>query len=539
MQKAWILALGFVLVAYSCGDSSSGGNVLKPSGTSGQATTGTGPGGATTGAGGAMATTTTSSSATTSTSGGSTSSGGSGPAGGAGGSGQAGEGGGNLGGAAGTGSGGAMPAGPPNIVVILFDDVGYGDFASFGGKGVVTPQLDQFAREGMSFTNFYVQPLCTGSRTALMTGAYPHRVSMPGALGPAELIGLNLAEVTMAEVLKAHGYKTAIYGKWHLGRPDIFLPMAQGFDDYFGEPYSNDMAPHIMLEGAQIVENNPSNDTLVQRYTARAITFLEANQHNRFFLYLPHQMAHMPIGATATFRGTTPRGLYSDAIAELDWSVGQIRATLKRLDLEKNTLVFLTSDNGPYLPGGVSGGSAGPLREGKFTTFEGGMRNPMIAAWPGFVPAGTTCSEPVSEIDILPTVAKIVGATFTPNGKIDGLDITPLLRGDPGAKTPHNALYFYSEGALQAVRSGKWKLHFPHNYLHTAGAPLAPVTSTEHIDLSLFDLDNDIGETTNVAAQHPDIVNQLSALGQMMRADIGDSLTGVAGANVRPHGTAP
>lgn len=532
MQKAWIIALGFGLATNNCGDSSSGGNVLNPMGSDGQPTTG---------AGGAVGTTATSSSATTGTSGGSTSSGGSGPgpAGGAGGSGQAGGGGGNLGGAAGTGSGGATPAGPPNVVVILFDDVGYGDFASFGGKGVVEPNLDQFARDGMSFTNFYVQPICTGSRTALMTGAYPHRVSMPGALGPAELIGLNLAEVTMAEVLKAAGYKTAIYGKWHLGRPDIFLPMQQGFDDYFGEPYSNDMVPHIMLEGDQIVENNPSNDTLVQRYTARAITFLEANQHNQFFLYLAHQMAHQPLGATPAFRGTTPRGLYSDAMAELDWSVGQIRATLKRLDLEKNTLLILTSDNGPHLQGGVDGGSAGPLREGKFTTFEGGMRNPMIAAWPGVVPAGTTCNEPVASIDLLPTFAKIVGATFTPNGKIDGLDISPLLRGEPGAKTPHNALYFYSEGALQAVRSGKWKLHFPHNYIHVEGGPAAPVSSTQHIDLSLFDLDNDIGETTNVAAQHPDIVNQLSALGQMMRADIGDSITGVAGANVRPHGTSP
>jgi len=532
MQKAWIIALGFGLATNNCGDSSSGGNVLNPMGSDGQPTTG---------AGGAVGTTATSSSATTGTSGGSTSSGGSGPgsAGGAGGSGQAGGAGGNLGGAAGTGSGGATPAGPPNVVVILFDDVGYGDFASFGGKGVVEPNLDQFARDGMSFTNFYVQPICTGSRTALMTGAYPHRVSMPGALGPAELIGLNLAEVTMAEVLKAAGYKTAIYGKWHLGRPDIFLPMQQGFDDYFGEPYSNDMVPHIMLEGDQIVENNPSNDTLVQRYTARAITFLEANQHNQFFLYLAHQMAHQPLGATPAFRGTTPRGLYSDAMAELDWSVGQIRATLKRLDLEKNTLLILTSDNGPHLQGGVDGGSAGPLREGKFTTFEGGMRNPMIAAWPGVVPAGTTCNEPVASIDLLPTFAKIVGATFTPNGKIDGLDISPLLRGEPGAKTPHNALYFYSEGALQAVRSGKWKLHFPHNYIHVEGGPAAPVSSTQHIDLSLFDLDNDIGETTNVAAQHPDIVNQLSALGQMMRADIGDSITGVVGANVRPHGTSP
>jgi arylsulfatase A len=391
----------------------------------------------------------------------------------------------------------------------------------------------------MSFTNFYVQPLCTGSRTALLTGSYPHRVSMPGALGPAETIGLNLSEITIAEVLKARGYQTAIYGKWHLGRPVVFLPRAQGFDDYFGEPYSNDMAPHVMINGELVVENNPSNDTLVQRYTERAISFLEANQHNPFFLYVPHQMAHMPLGATAAFRGTTPRGLYSDAISELDWSVGQIRATLKRLDLEKNTLVVITSDNGPYLPGGTSGGSAGPLREGKFTTFEGGMRTPMIAAWPGVVPAGTTCSEPVSEIDLLPTIAKMVGATLAANRKIDGLDITPLLRGDPGAKSPHNALYFYSEGELQAVRSGKWKLHFPHNYLHVVGAPAAPVSSTAHIDLSLFDLEGDVGETTNVAAQHADIVTQLTQLAQIMRADIGDTLTGTVGANVRPHGTSP
>jgi arylsulfatase A-like enzyme len=250
-------------------------------------------------------------------------------------------------------------------------------------------------------------------------------------------------------------------------------------------------------------------------------------------------MAHMPLGATATFRGTTPRGLYSDVMSELDWSVGQIRATLKRLNLDKSTLVVVTSDNGPYLQGGINGGSNGPLREGKFTTFEGGMRTPMIAAWPGVVPAGTTCSEPVSEIDLLPTVAKLVGATLAADRKIDGLDITPLLRGDPGAKTPHDALYFYSEGELQAVRSGQWKLHFPHNYKHVAGGPAAPVATEEHIDLSLFDLDSDVGETTNVAAQHADIVTRLTQLAQIMRADIGDTLTGTRGANVRPIGTSP
>jgi arylsulfatase A len=432
-----------------------------------------------------------------------------------------------------------MPGGSPNVVVILFDDVGYGDFASFGGQGVVTPQLDQIAREGMSFTNFYVQPVCTASRTALMTASYPRRVSMPGVLASTATTGLNPAEITIAEVVKTRGYQTAIFGKWHLGRPAVFLPLAQGFDEYFGEPYSNDMDPHVMIDGDQVVENNPSDNTLVQRYTEHAIAFLEANQNKPFFLYVPHNMAHVPLGATDAFRGTTPRGLYSDVMAELDWSVGQIRATLKRLDLEKSTLVIVTSDNGPWLAQGTDAGSAGPLREGKFTTFEGGMRTPMIAAWPGVVPAGTTCSEPVSELDLLPTIAKMVGATLAADRKIDGLDITPLLRGDPGAKSPHNALYFYSEGALQAVRNGKWKLHFPHDYIHVAGGPSAPVQSTQHINLSLFDLESDVGETTNVAAQHADVVTQLTQLAQIMRADIGDTLTGTVGANVRPHGTSP
>jgi arylsulfatase A-like enzyme len=286
-----------------------------------------------------------------------------------------------------------------------------------------------------------------------------------------------------------------------------------------------------------VVENDPSDNTTTKRYTEHAVSFIEQNKDTPFFLYLAPNMAHVPLGATQPFQGTSPRGLYGDVIAELDWSVGQVVATLQRLGLEGSTLVVITSDNGPWLAQGKNAGSAGPLREGKHTTFEGGMRTPMIVRWPGIVPAGGVSDEPVSEIDLLPTIAGLAGAALPTAWTIDGKDILSLMRGEPGAKSPHDALFFYNQKALEAVRSGKWKLHFPHAYQHVeTGDGGNAVVSTRQIGLSLFDLDTDIGEQNDVAGAHPDVVQKLTGFANLIRADIGDSLTGQTGQNVRPAG---
>lgn len=428
----------------------------------------------------------------------------------------------------------------PNVVVIFTDDQGYGDVGVFGAKGFETPNLDRMAKEGMRFTNFYSpQAVCSASRAGLLTGCYPNRIGILGALGPQSRFGIHDDEVTIAELVKPLGYATAIFGKWHLGHHPQFLPTRHGFDEYFGLPYSNDMWPlHPtagnrypdlpLFHGEKVINAKvtPKDQAqLTTWYTEHAVKFIEKNKEKPFLLYVPHSMPHVPLYVSDKFKGKTKRGLYGDVIAEIDWSVGQILDALAKHKLDRKTLVIFTSDNGPWLSYGSHAGSAGPLREGKGTTWDGGQREPTIMWWPGKIPAGKQCDELAAAIDILPTIAGITGAEL-PKHKIDGVDISDLLF-KPGAKSPRKSYNFYWSRHLQAIRSGKWKLHFPHAYRSLNGREGGdggkPVRyETLRTGPALFDLESDVGETTNVADKHPDVVKRLQKLAEEARADLGD-----------------
>ncbi|MHC4395849.1 MAG: sulfatase-like hydrolase/transferase [Planctomycetota bacterium] len=441
----------------------------------------------------------------------------------------------------------------PNFVVIFCDDAGYSDVGAFGAKGFETPNLDRMAAEGMRFTDFYsASAVCSPSRAALMTGCYPLRVGIPRVLFPGSKDGLNSDETTIAELLKGRGYATACFGKWHLGHHAKFLPTRHGFDEYFGLPYSNDMWPRHpqnanynfpdlpLIEGEKTIAYNPDQSQLTTWYTERSVKFIEKNKDRPFFLYLPHSMPHVPLFVSDKFKGKSKQGMYGDVLMEIDWSAGQILKTLKRLGIDKHTLVIFSSDNGPWLSYGDHAGSAEPLREGKMTTFDGGQREPTIMRWPGQIGAGTVCSEPATMMDILPTVAKLAGAGL-PKHRIDGKDIWPLMSGKAGAKSPHEGLFYYRGSALEAVRSGKWKLHFPHGYRtlsgRAGGTGGQPVKYDQaRIGLSLFDMEKDIGEQHDVSAEHPDVVKRLMRLADKMREDIGDSTKKIRGKNRRPPG---
>ena len=445
---------------------------------------------------------------------------------------------------------------PPNFVVIFADDLGYGDLHCYGSPYADTPNLDKLATEGKKFTSFYVaQAVCSASRTALLTGCYPNRIGIQGALGPANTHGINDNELTIAEVLKTRGYTSAIYGKWHLGHHPQFLPTRHGFDDYYGLPYSNDMWPKHptarfpdlpLIEGEKTIELNPDQSRLTTDYTQRAIQFIEANRARPFFVYLPYAMPHVPLFVSNKYAGKSDRGLYGDVIREIDWSVGQVLETLKRLNLDDNTLVIFTSDNGPWLSYGPHAGVATPLREGKGTAWEGGVRVPCIMRWPGKIPAGIETKEFAGTIDLLPTLAHFAGVTKdnhpASTRKIDGIDISTLVTGDAAQKTPHDVYWYYWGDGLHAIRSGHWKLHFPHNYVHVdvpGQNGLPGKLSQPKTELALFDLDADVGESTDVSAQHPEIVAQLLALAEVAREDLGDSLQKRTGKNLRPAGRLP
>ena len=436
----------------------------------------------------------------------------------------------------------------PNVVVIFMDDMAYADIGPFGAKAYPTPHLDRMAKEGRKFTDFYVtQAVCSASRAGLLTGCYNVRVGIFGALGPKSDNGLHANEVTLAELCKQKGYATSIYGKWHLGHHKQFLPMQHGFDDYFGLPYSNDMWPyhpgvlhlpmkerlkrwpHLpLIDKNEIINTQVSGkdqELLTTQYTERAVEFIEKNRDNPFFLYVPHSMVHVPLFVSNKFKGKSGAGLFGDVMMEVDWSVGQILETLRKHKLDKDTLVVFTSDNGPWLSYGDHAGSSGPLREGKGTMFDGGCRESTLMWWPGTIPAGSVCSTPAMTIDILPTVAELIGAKL-PAHKIDGKSIVNLVTGK-NDKSPQEAYYFYYGQQLQAIRMGKWKLHFPHGYRTMAGRPggtggIPTKYSQAKIGLSLFNLEEDIGESTDVKAKHPKVVAKMQALGQAMRKELGD-----------------
>ena len=448
----------------------------------------------------------------------------------------------------------------PNIVIIFTDDQGYADVGVFGARGFKTPNLDRMAREGCKFTNFHVaQPVCSASRTALLTGCYPNRLGIHGALGPGARHGIHDDEMTIAQLLKQKGYATGMAGKWHLGHHPQFLPTHHGFDEYFGLPYSNDMWPHHpeakpgaypplpLIEGDQPLKvglGHEDQEQLTTQYTERAVKFIERNQDRPFFFYLAHSMPHVPLHVSDKFKGKSQQGLYGDVIMEIDWSVGEVLKALKQHKLDDDTLVIFSSDNGPWLSYGNHAGSAEPLREGKGTSWEGGTREPCIMRWPGKIPAGKTSDAMLMTIDLLPTLAKLVGAEL-PKHRIDGLDVWPVMAGEKNAKNPHEAyLSYYEQNQLQAVTSGdgRWKLQLPHIFRTLAGRPggtngiPARYEQVKIAEPELYDLEQDVRERTNVASEHPEIVKRLLALAEQAREDLGDSLTGRQGSGVREPG---
>lgn len=439
----------------------------------------------------------------------------------------------------------------PNIILIFCDDMGYADIGPFGANGYETPRLDRMAKEGRRFTDFHVGiAVCSPSRAALMTGCYPVRVAVPGNFNPRSKTGLNPNEVTIAEIVKQSGYATAMYGKWHLGHKPEFLPTSQGFDEWFGLPYSNDMWPYHpdsrynfpdlpLMEGEKVL--NPAilpkdQVHLTTWYTERAVAFIEKNKENPFFIYLPHAMPHVPLYASDKYAGKTAT-VYGDIVSEIDWSVGEILDAVKRSGIDEKTLVIFTSDNGPWLLYGNHGGSAGNLREGKGTQFEGGFRVPCLMRWPGTIPENSECDALAATMDLLPTIAALVDAALPSDRIIDGVDIRSLLFGKETGAAPRKTLLYFGGSNLRAVRRGPWKLVFPHDYSVPAPPGIDGVhgeRGTRSIEKSLFHLGTDVGETRNLVAHYPEVVQELEALAEKARQDLGDGKR--AGANLRPIG---
>lgn len=464
----------------------------------------------------------------------------------------------------------------PNIIIIFTDDQGYGDLASYGHPTLNTPNTDRMAEQGMRFTDFYVTSgVCTPSRASLLTGSYPIRVGfgagynpnddldlggdellLMGVLFPFSEYGLHPNEYTIANLLKDQGYATGHIGKWHLGHHPPFLPTQQGFDYYFGIPYSNDMGhinfgegfqnfvsgPTPILRNDEVIEVDPNQSLLTRRFAEESVDFITKHRDEPFFLYLAHVMPHVPIAASYHFEGKSAHGLYGDVIEEIDWSVGYILNHLEKLRLDENTIVMFTADNGASVWEGEGGwvwtpdrdgrptrrelnylsGSNAPLRGAKHSTWEGGFRVPMLVRWPGNIPAGAVADQLTTTMDILPTIAAITGGQLPEDRIIDGHNIWPILSGDSGASSPYEAFYYYRYDRLQAVRSGNWKLHL--------------FRPEEGRTTLLYDLDEDIGETTDVSEANPDVVKRLKQLADKARRDLGDVVTGHIGENNRPVG---
>lgn len=421
----------------------------------------------------------------------------------------------------------------PNIVLIFIDDMGYADIGPFGNTKVRTPNLDKMASEGMKFTTYYATPVCSMSRACIMTGCYNKRVSIPGVLFPEDTIGLNTNEITLAEIVKQKGYATCCIGKWHLGWQKEFLPTRQGFDHYFGLPYSNDMVakkgypPLPLYNDETVIETEPDQSQLTRRYTEEAVNFIREHQDGPFFVYLPHSMIHRPLAASEAFLGKSNDDTLGDAIEEIDWSVGQILATLKDLKLDDKTLVIFTSDNGP------AGRRAPPFRGSKGSTWEGGVREPCIMRWPGRIPSGTTCDRIVGNIDMLPTFARLVGVEPPQDRVIDGRDITPLMFNPQADPVRDTQFYFTGRFGLSAIRQGDWKL-----FLNLSNKDITQAISDmedgvkaskknkenkgykEKGESGLYNLADDPGESCDVTAAHPEIVTKLQAEAKMFDEEI-------------------
>lgn len=444
----------------------------------------------------------------------------------------------------------------PNIVLIYVDDMGYGDLSLTGASGYHTPHIDKMAREGLLFTHFYSpQAVCTASRAGLLTGTYPNRLGLAGALSHASKVGIADEEETMAEVLKKKGYATAIYGKWHLGFQPQFLPTRHGFDEFYGIPYSNDMWPHHperpdafpdlpLFENEKII--NPAvaaedQEQFTTDFTKRTVDFIKRNQSNPFFVYLPHPMPHVPLFVSDKFKGKSEQGLYGDVMMEIDWSVGEILKTLKETGLEENTLVIFTSDNGPWINYGNHAGSTGGLREGKGTSFEGGQRVPCLMRWKGVLPEGLVIPNLSSAIDLLPTLAAITNAPL-PSHKIDGVSLLPLMQGDLNVHPRKAFCYYYRKNNLEAVRNDRWKLVFPHpgrtyeGFEPGVDGSAGKVNESHAIAGGLYDLRRDPGERYDMSAFYPEMVKELEALADEARADLGDDLRNMAGPHRREPG---
>jgi arylsulfatase A len=438
---------------------------------------------------------------------------------------------------------------PPNIVLLLADDVAYDDVGCYGSKLLRTPNIDRLADEGRRFTSYYApSSVCTPTRAAIMTGCYAPRVGLPSVLYPQANIGLNPVEATIAELLQSRGYATACIGKWHLGHLPPFMPNEHGFDYFFGLPYPNDHGPERpnrdnppipLYRNAEIIEQPVELAPLGDRFVEEAKQFIAEHRDKPFFLYLPFVGAHTPWYVAKRFEGQSKPGPYGDAVEEVDWGVGEVMAALKEHGLDENTLVLFASDNGPLWkphPGLEEiYGDAGRLlpqehmlAEGKYSSTEGGVRVPMIVRWPGVAPAGTECDEMCAGFDLYPTFAALAGAAVPTDRIVDGKNILPLVKGEPGAKTPHEEFFYFTNYNLEAVRSGDWKLRLiDHQHVGTH--------EKKRPGVALYYLKDDLGETTNVAADHPEIVAQLQARLEACREDLGDGPKRV-GKNRRPSG---
>ena len=442
-----------------------------------------------------------------------------------------------------------------NFIVINLDDVGYGDFSHNGAYGYTTPNIDKMASEGLRLTHFLAaQPISGASRAGLLTGCYPNRIGFSGAPGPNSDYGIHPDEMTMGELLKQVGYHTAIYGKWHLGDAEKFLPLQNGFDEYYGLPYSNDMWPYHpqqgevfnfpdlpTIEGNTIVGYNTDQTRFTTDYTQKAISFIKKNKNQPFFIYLAHAMPHVPLAVSDRFKGKSEIGLYGDVMMELDWSIGEVLKALREEGVEENTLVILTSDNGPWTNYGNHAGSAAGLREAKATTFDGGNRIPCIMYWKGQIEPGTIYNKLASNIDLFPTLAEISNAPL-PKQKIDGVSLFPIIKGDLEANPRKSFVYYFHKNDLEAVTDGEFKLIFPHKYT-TYGA-YAPgndgqpgrLTSIDLMQNEMYDLRRDPGERYNVISIYPQKVEDLMNIAEQMREELGDDLTRKKGTKRRESG---